>query len=136
MTFTRQQDFFAKEDSKKFKYNITFHNWSDLTCFFTFRRTMYKGGNRKYVLFCKSTIVPTSLHYCFKIFNSDLSIPFVMIYMCFPWDFVDNFEPNKIFELSFGFFKVAFNQMFHWLVSGFQNVGFQHLHECFTLKIF
>jgi hypothetical protein len=136
MTFTRQEDFFAKEDSKFFKYNITFQSLSDSTCFFTFKSVMYKGGNRKFVLFCKSTIVPTSLHCCFKFFDSDLSIPFVMIYMCFPWTFVDTFEPNKNLELSFGLSRFAFNKMFHWLISGFQNVVFQHLHECFTLKFF
>jgi hypothetical protein len=91
------------------KYNITFHNWSDLTCYFTFRSIMYKGGNRKFILFCKSTIVPTSLHCCFKFFDSDLSIPFVMIYMCFTRTFVDSFDPNQNLKLSFGLFKVAFN---------------------------
>jgi hypothetical protein len=47
--------------------------------------------------------------------------------------FLENYEPNQAFELSFDFFKLAFQHMPHLSTSGHFGMVFEHLQNCFHL---
>jgi hypothetical protein len=49
--------------------------------------------------------------------------------------FLEDYEPDQDFKLSFDSFKLAFQRMPHLLVSGFFGMVFEHIRDYFHLEV-